>query len=131
MGVTIIVLQVQRVLAYGQMRNIQTRDLMNVDGEVALYTIYKTDRLDEETAENVGKCEDYFAEEGIKYALVEEDAKIFSVGYSRQTIAHARDHETHLIRIMAQVAGDTKVFGNVDKENIILNDLGIPVLCCH
>jgi hypothetical protein len=80
--------------------------------------------LDEETAENVGKCEDYFAEEGIKYALVEEDAKIFSVGYSRQTIAHARDNETHLISIMAQVAGDTKVFGNVEKENIILNDPG-------
>lgn len=119
------------VLAYGQMRNIQTRDLMNADGEVALYTIYKTDRLDEETAENLGKCEDYFAEEGIKYALVEEDAKIFSVGYSRQTIAHAKDHGTHLISIMAQVAGDIKVFGNVDKENIILNYLGISVLCCH
>jgi len=114
-----------------EMKMQQTRELMDPNGMVELYTIYKTDRLNDETAENVTKCQGFFEAEGIKYRLVEEEAKIYSVGYARQTIAYAGESNPHLISIMAQAAGDTKVFGNVDKENVILNELGIAVLCCH
>lgn len=50
---------------------------------------------------------------------------------SRHVIALAEKFKPRVIRITAQLTGDTKVFGQVDKENIKLNDLELPVLCFH
>lgn len=109
----------------------QTKGLISANGSIDLYTIYKGDKMDEDTAENVSLCKEYFESEGVKYTLVEEDATIYSVGYSRQTLEFAKNEKPDLISIAAKQKGDSKVFSNGDKENIILNESEIPVLCCH
>jgi len=109
----------------------QTRELMSESAHIDLYAIYKTSQLDEETKKNIESCMVYFAQESLDYSLVEEDAQFFSVGYARQTLAYVGANPVNLISIMAQAAGDTKVFSKVDKENVILNEYGIPVLCCN
>jgi hypothetical protein len=56
---------------------------------------------------------------------------MYSVGFSRQSLEYIANHPTDLISIMAQVSKRNKSFGNADKENMILNPMGIPVLCCN
>ncbi len=114
-----------------EMKIRQTSDLMNEKGHVDLYAVYKTATLDPETKKNIERCIEYFNDKDVNYTLVEEDAQFFSVGYARQTLAYAQSKPVSLISIMAQSGGDMKVFSNVDKENVILNEQAIPVLCCN
>jgi len=114
-----------------EMKINQTKDLVGKDGKFLLYAIYKTDMLDDQLKNNIRLCQETFVAQKVKYELVEEDAQIYSVGFARQTLAYAEKHKVDMLSIMSQVAKDNKFFGNVDKENIILNNLGIPVLCCN
>ena len=109
----------------------QTTALMNPAGKISLYAIYKTDNLDEDLNKNIKLCEKEFVERNVNYELIEEEATMYSVGFSRQSLDYVSKHKTDLISIMAQVSKLNKFFGNVDKENIILNSMGIPVLCCN
>lgn len=109
----------------------QTRALLSESAHIDLYAIYKTSKLDEETKKNIENCMEYFNKESVAYSLIEEDAQFFSLGYARQTLAFASANPVHLISIMAESSGDTKVFSKVDKENVILNEDCIPVLCCN
>ncbi len=109
----------------------QTRQVMEKDGKFLVYAIYKTDILESELKKNLQLSQELFAEENLAYEMVEEDSQIYSVGYSRQTLDYASKHPVDMMSIMAQVAKNNAFFGNADKENIILNHLGIPVLCCN
>jgi nucleotide-binding universal stress UspA family protein len=114
-----------------EMKINQTKDVVGKAGKFLLYAIYKTDMLDDQLKNNIRLCQETFVAQKVNYELVEEDAQLYSVGFSRQTLAYAEKHKVDMISIMSQVAKDNKFFGNVDKENIILNNLGIPVLCCN
>lgn len=109
----------------------QTTALLNPAGKIDLYAIYKTDNLEDDLRHNIKLCIKEFEARGVNYNLVEEDATIYSVGFSRQSLAYIEKHPVDLISIMAQVSKQNSYFGNVDKENIILNPMGIPVLCCN
>lgn len=114
-----------------EMKIEQTEAIMAKDGIVSLYAIYKTDMLDDKLKKNIGLSEELFKQKNLNYEVIEEDVHMYSVGYSRQSLVYANEHNMQLISIMAQVSNDNKFFGNADKENIILNPTGIPVLCCN
>ena len=67
---------------------------------------------------------------GVKHSLIEEDATVYSVGYAKQTIEFLRNNAYDVISILSQISESSKYFGEMDKENIMLNPMSIPVLCC-
>jgi nucleotide-binding universal stress UspA family protein len=113
------------------MKITQTRELVKKDSKFLVYAIYKTDLLDDQLKKNIHLCQETFVDQKINYELVEEDAQLYSVGFSRQTLAYADTHDIDLISIMSQVSKENKFFGNADKENLILNAMCLPVLCCN
>lgn len=74
---------------------------------------------------------DYFEEHGINFQQVMEDTTIVSLGYARQTIKYAADHHFNAISVMSDVPADDVYLGRTDKENLLTNPAGIPVLCCN
>jgi hypothetical protein len=73
----------------------------------------------------------YFEEQQIPYEKVMEDPEVISVGHSRQTLEYADKHNLPLISLMATVSKNETLFGMGDKENFLVNDLGIAVLTCN
>ncbi len=114
-----------------EMKIEQTKELLSPDSKVNVYAIYKTEELDAELKNNIKLTRNLFTTYGIATELVEEDTTLYSVGYSRQTIDYLGRHDVDLVCIMAQVSHLNTFFGKADKENIILNPLAVPVLCCN
>lgn len=110
----------------------QTKTIIEDDGEIDIYAIHKTEKLEEASQKNLLEGKQLLIELGIRHKIVEEDVKMFSVGYAKQTIAFLEKNPSYyLISIMSQISEASKYFGEMDKENIILNPLGLPVLCCE
>lgn len=114
-----------------EMKIDQTRELLAADGKVNLYAIHKTDTLDPELRQNIKLSEELFKKRNIKYNVVTEEATLYSVGFSRQSLDYMGKHDIDMVSIMSQVSHLNSFFGKVDKENIILNNMCIPVLCCN
>ena len=62
--------------------------------------------------------------------IVEVVATVDAIGYSHEILSYIKKYEMDLIVIMAEVYKENMHFGTIDKENLILNKLGVPVLCC-
>lgn len=114
-----------------EMKIEQTRQLIAKDGIANLYAIYKTDNLEVELRQNIKLSEDLFRNYNIDYKVIAEEATLYSVGFSRQSIEFMKSQNVDLVSIMAQVSHLNKFFGKADKENIILNPMAVPVLCCN
>jgi len=114
-----------------EMKIEQTRQLMAANGVANLYAIYKTDSLENELKQNLKLSEEVFKKYDVKYTIVNEEATLYSVGFSRQSIEYMKKHKTDLVAIMSQVSHLNTFFGKADKENIILNPMATPVLCCN
>lgn len=108
----------------------QTNSVLNPGAKVTSYAIYKTDELEADVHKNLTSAVNYFLQAGMKPEVVQEEATRLSIGYSRQTIDFLEKNPYSLVSIMTQVAPNSKYYGDVDKENVILNPMGIPVLCC-
>ena len=61
---------------------------------------------------------------------MEVEATVDAIGYSHEILGYIKKYEMDLIVIMAEVYKENTHFGTIDKENLILNKLGVPVLCC-
>ncbi|NNC84123.1 MAG: hypothetical protein HKN79_11150 [Flavobacteriales bacterium] len=110
----------------------QTIDLMAPDGEIVIFAILKPGvPLDEEILRNIEATKKLLEERGVKYSYQEEDSDRYSIGYSKETLAHVRNEKMDLISIMANVSSRNQLFGKMDKENVLLNESGIPVLCAN
>lgn len=104
-------------------------ELIAENGRIELFAIMKPGvRLDDSTLQNIDKAKSFLEENGIKYDYVKIDSQQFSVAYSRETIEYAAQHDFDLICIMSQVSSQNKGFGNMDKETVLLNEQGLPVL---
>jgi len=114
-----------------EMKIEQTRQIMSKDGKANLYAIYKTDNLEAELRQNIKLSQDLFEKHNINYEVIAEEATLYSVGFSRQSLEFMKKQDIDLVSIMAQVSHLNKFFGKADKENIILNPMGVPVLCCN
>jgi len=98
--------------------------------EVHLYSISKPGfDQSEKLRENIRLAEQRFAEKGIKFFRVDEDQNVFSVGYAKQTLAYAKEIGANMISIMVNPTREHAYFADSDKEAIIMNEQGIPVLC--
>lgn len=97
--------------------------------------IYEIDRpageYDVLLAKNMELAKAYFDEQGVSYTRVLEEVKVFSVGFSRQTIDYASENGISIIGLMATVSQNEEVFGLGDKENFLVNEQGVSVLSCN
>ncbi|NNC83583.1 MAG: universal stress protein, partial [Flavobacteriales bacterium] len=70
----------------------QTIDLMAPDGEIVIFAILKPGvPLDEEILRNIEATKKLLEERGVKYSYQEEDSDRYSIGYSKETLAHVRN----------------------------------------
>lgn len=101
----------------------------------AAVVIYEIDRpageYDVLLAKNMELAKSYFEEQGVPYSKVLEEVKVFSVGFSRQTIDYASQNDISIIGLMATVSQNEELFGLGDKENFLVNEQGISVLSCN
>ncbi len=101
-----------------------------LDASVEVFCLFKEDgTLHEGLAKNLEQTKKSFNEQGIKYNLVLRDSKVYSIGYAREVLDEAKNSGSDLISIMSQTSEENRYFGNVDKTNMVLNPMGIPVLC--
>ena len=73
----------------------------------------------------------YFAENNISVTEDAEEMTVFSAGNSRQTLNYADKNAFDLIAMMSTISQNEILYGATDKENLLVNSLGIPVLCCN
>lgn len=69
------------------------------------------------------------AEEGIAHQEVNEPSTVFSAGFAEQTIRHAQAVGAGCIAIMARASDDHRWIADAEKERVLTNEPGIPVLC--
>ncbi len=100
------------------------------DPEIHLYSITKPGfEQTEKLRDNIILAESGFSEKGIRYKRVVEDQSVFSVGFAKQTLQYAEKNSADLITIMVNPTQENYYFADSDKESILTNELGIPVLC--
>jgi nucleotide-binding universal stress UspA family protein len=87
--------------------------------------------LDPMLQQNLEKAEQTFDEMGVKYEEVYETSKVYGVGYAKQALEFVENRKIDLFAIMAHASEEHSYFGNVERSHFILNDTGIPVLCCN
>ncbi|NND94006.1 MAG: universal stress protein [Flavobacteriales bacterium] len=110
----------------------QTCQVLADDGEIVIFALLKPGvPLDEDIISNVEATKKYLDGRGVSYVYQEEDSDRYSVGYSKETISYVQKQDMDLISIMANVSDRNQLFGKMDKENVLLNELGIPVLCAN
>ncbi|HRQ85088.1 MAG TPA: hypothetical protein PLV70_08265, partial [Flavobacteriales bacterium] len=67
--------------------------------------------------------------EGIPYKEVNEPVEKFYEGFVLRTIRYARNNNVDCIAIMAQASGEHKKIADKEKQKLLTNELGVPVLC--
>ncbi|MBX2981880.1 MAG: universal stress protein [Flavobacteriales bacterium] len=78
---------------------------------------------------NKVKMLERLAKEGIKHTEVNEPVEKFYEGFVLRTIRHARNTGVSCIAIMAQASGEHKKIADKEKQELITNELGVPILC--
>jgi nucleotide-binding universal stress UspA family protein len=95
--------------------------------------IYSVDRPGEEPSpkllNNIESAKAAFTECGILFKDVHEDPTVYSVGFAKQTIAHAEKINADLIAVMSVSSKEHYYFEQADKERLLTNDARIPVIC--
>lgn len=87
--------------------------------------------ISSEITENLEKTKTFFQANNIKFEVIKEEAKEYSIGYSKQILKYMNRSSIGSICIMSKIAESNHYFGNVDKENILLNEMSTPVLCAN
>ncbi len=102
------------------------------DSNVVLFVLYpEKGELPEQLKQNLEKSQKIFEQQGVKTELVKETSRVYGIGYAKQALEYAANNKVELFSIMAHAASDNSYFGNVERSEFILNERGIPVLCCN
>ncbi len=104
--------------------------LLSENGVIKMYVIHISDILEDVLRANLDSSIKFIESHQWPYEIIEEGKAQYSVGYSKQTLNHIQKCRPDLIAIVAKIAPDNIHFGEMDKDNVILNPEGIPVLCC-
>jgi len=104
--------------------------VLSDNGEVTVFALVKEGaELDEVTQRNIEITEKYLDEQGVKWEYKEFATKKNQQNLATQTLNKVMELETDLITISADVSSQNMHFGKMHKEDMLLNDQSIPVLC--
>jgi nucleotide-binding universal stress UspA family protein len=100
------------------------------NSEVHIYSIERPGfEWPDALKKNLEKTKSLFEENGISYIRVNEKQTVLSVGFAIQTIQYAEKAGADMIAMMSVSSEEYHYFAQQDKENMLTNDIGIPVLC--
>jgi hypothetical protein len=98
--------------------------------EVHIYSIERPGfEWPESLKKNLEITRAIFEENGIRYIRVNEKQTVLSVGFARQTLQYAQKTGADMIAMMSISSEEYHYFAQQDKENLLTNETGIPVLC--
>lgn len=110
----------------------QTCRVLAQNGTVYIFEIHRPgEAYSDQMGENMEATKKYLDEQGVRWKYLEKDSDHYSVGFSRETLEYAGSHNFDLISIMTNVSEENRSFGKADKENLLLNQQGLPVLCAN
>ncbi|MEO8733674.1 MAG: universal stress protein, partial [Flavobacteriales bacterium] len=78
---------------------------------------------------NKVKMLERLSKEGIKHQEVHEPVQKFYEGFAVRTIRYANNIGASCIAIMAESSGEHKKIADKEKQDMLVNEKGIPVLC--
>ena len=108
----------------------KTVQLLAPNAKIKIFAIVKYGLpLDREILINVKTAQHFLNSKGIENEYLEIVTDQYTNGYSKDTLQYIKKQEIDLITIFTKVSDKKSSFALADKENIILNDLGITVLC--
>lgn len=108
----------------------QASSLLKENGTIFIFAIVKASmELPTKVKDNIAVTKKYLDSVSVNWEYIEHDATKYSIGYSAETVQFASDHKMDMVSIMINVSEDNKHFGDMDKENVILNPHGTHVLC--
>lgn len=100
------------------------------NAEIFLYTIEKPGiEWSDKFKENIRLAKHEFEANSIQYTRIKEDQQSFSVGYSKQIMAYAKNNGIDLITLISNASDENYSFADSDKASLIINNAKIPVLC--
>jgi nucleotide-binding universal stress UspA family protein len=100
------------------------------NAEVHIYSIERQGfKAPEQLKKNLLRTISLFDENGIRYTRVNEKQTVISIGFAFQTLQYAQKINADMIAIMSVSSEEYHYFAKQDKENLLTNESGIPVLC--
>ncbi|HEY6011607.1 MAG TPA: universal stress protein [Nitrospirota bacterium] len=100
------------------------------NSEVHIYSIERPGfEWPEQLKKNLEHTKELFDENGIRHIRINEKQTILSVGFARQTLQYTQKTNADMIAMMSVPSEEYHYFADQDKENLLTNDSGIPVLC--
>ena len=100
------------------------------NSEVHIYSIERPGfEWPDQLKRNLEKSKSLFEENSVPYNRVNEKQTVFSVGFARQTLQYAEKTGADMIAMMSVSSEEYHYFAEQDKENMLTNEGGIPVLC--
>jgi nucleotide-binding universal stress UspA family protein len=100
------------------------------DSEVHLYSVHKAGfDWPEQLLANIENATRRFELKDIRMTRVKEEQTVYSIGYAKQTLKYAHSAGADLICTMSVASKEYYYFADSDKENLILNEDRIPILC--
>jgi len=128
-GYNKILVPVSHHTTYLEMLEMSTK-LLASNGKIVIFALVKYGLpLDKEIIANIAAAQKFLNANDIANEYLEIVTENYSVGYAKDTLQYVKDHEVDLITIITKASSQNAGFANIDKENIILNDLGFTVLC--
>lgn len=101
------------------------------DSEVVFYEIDKyVGEAEKEIRENFDAAKKIFKAKGIRYSQVKEEPNNHSMGFARQTLDYAVKNRIGLIATPSEVVDNGFLMLKSDKELLLTNEQGIPILAC-
>lgn len=85
--------------------------------------------MDEVLMTRMKTAREFMQSKRISYETVLEEIKVFSPGFSKQTLAYVENNPVDMICLSVETTPENAFYSNNDTENIILNHKGLPVLC--
>ena len=101
------------------------------DSEVVFYEIDKyVGDVEREIKANFEAAKKIFKAKGIRYTHVKEEPSNHSMGFARQTLDYAEKNKINLIATPSEVVDNGFLMMKSDKELLLTNAKGIPILAC-
>ncbi|MFT3885884.1 MAG: hypothetical protein QM724_10780 [Flavobacteriales bacterium] len=98
--------------------------------EVLVYQLVRPgEQPSDQLLANRSRMFDRLREENIPHRDVVEPSTVFSVGFAEQTIRYADSVGAGCIAIMAKASDEYRWIADAEKERLLANVPGIPVLC--
>ncbi len=110
----------------------ETRKVLAQDGEIVVLTVLrKGEELEKDLKTNLEAAKAYLKENQIKSSVMEYERENKSHGYADITFKKIKEGGMDLVSIISNVSERNKHFGKMEKEDVLLNEEGIPVFCVN